>query len=364
MSIEGYAWALETPKKPLVRVSRTWGEPRKGFALLEVLGCGVCHTDLGFADGDVAPRAPLPLVLGHEVAGRVVSVGPFVPPTLVGRRVLAPAVSPCGHCSACAAGRPTACPHGRMPGNDGDGGFATHVEVPAADLVPLESEAGTGPLGHARLEAWEIAPIADAGTTAWQAIVRARLAAGELAIFVGAGGVGGFGVQLARSIGAHVIAVDVSHARLSSLDGFADALVDVKGLDSRGAREAVRAVVKAHGWSKQTVRVFETSGTVPGQETAFELVGRGGSLSIVGYTRERASVRLSNLMALDAEVFGNWGCDPALYADVIARVLEGRVAVRPFVEKRSMTDANEVLADVRAHAVSKRVVLVPDGAGG
>jgi 6-hydroxycyclohex-1-ene-1-carbonyl-CoA dehydrogenase len=251
-----------------------------------------------------------------------------------------------------------------MPGNDGDGAFATHVEVPAGDLVALEAAPGKGPLGEAGLDAWEIAPIADAGTTAWQAIVRSGLREGEVAIFVGAGGVGGFGVQLARSVGARTVAVDVSEERLGALDAFSDAVVPVKGLDARASREAVRAVVKARGWRGATVRVFETSGTVAGQETAFELLDRGGSLSIVGFTRDKAAVRLSNVMALDAELFGNWGCDPALYGGVVERVLAGRVKVRPFVEKRPLAAANEVLDAVRSHAVSRRVVLVSEPAGG
>ncbi len=358
MLIEGYAWALEAPRRPLVRVARTWGEPRAGFALLEVLGCGVCHTDLGYADGDVAPRAALPLVLGHEIAGRVLCVGAGASPALTGRRVLAPAVSPCGTCKACGRGRPTACVNGRMPGNDGDGGFATHVEVPAADLVALEAAPGRGPLGEAGLDAWQIAPLADAATTAWQAILRAGLREGEVAVFVGAGGVGGFGVQLARSLGAHSVAVDVSRERLAALEGFADAVVDVRGLDARASREAVRGVLKERGWGGALVRVFETSGTVPGQQLAFELVDRGGSLSVVGFTRDKATLRLSNVMALDAEIYGNWGCDPALYAGVVARVLSGRVAVRPFVERRSLAERQR---GARRGAVPRREP--PRGAG-
>jgi 6-hydroxycyclohex-1-ene-1-carbonyl-CoA dehydrogenase len=248
-----------------------------------------------------------------------------------------------------------------MPGNDGDGGFATHVELPAGDLVELDPPGvqSDEPLGDARLAPWEIAPLADAGTTAYQAIVRARLAEGEVAVFVGAGGVGGFGVQLARSVGARTIAVDVSRERLGTLEGFTDAIVDARGLSARATRDAVRSVIRERGWGGALTRVFETSGTAAGQEAAFEMVDRGGSLSIVGFTRDKVTLRLSNLMALDAEVYGNWGCDPALYAEVVRRVLDGRVKVRPFVERRALADVNEVLSAVRAHAVSRRVVLCP-----
>ncbi len=360
MTVRGYAWVLEAPKTPLVRVDRTWGDPPDGAVLLEVLGCGVCHTDLGFADGDVAPRAPLPLVLGHEVVGRVLAMGAGVRGDLAGKRVLAPAVSPCGVCRACKSGRATACPKGLMPGNDADGGFASHVVVPGRDVVALDDAPGlSGPIGAAGLEAWEIAPVADAATTAYQAVVRAGLAAGDVAVFVGAGGVGGFGAQIAHALGAKVVAIDVSPARLEALGDAVDERIDARGQTSKDLRNVIRARRKAWGATDAPLRVFETSGTTAGQETAFDLLDRGGSLSVVGYTRDKVSVRLSNVMALDAEIFGNWGCAPELYAGVVDLVLSGKVAVRSFVERRPMDDVNAVLDAVRAHAMSKRAVLVP-----
>jgi 6-hydroxycyclohex-1-ene-1-carbonyl-CoA dehydrogenase len=360
MTVRGYAWVLEAPKQALVRADRAWGEPPAGAVLLEVLGCGVCHTDLGFADGDVAPRAPLPLVLGHEIVGRVLAVGEGARGDLVGKRVLAPAVSPCGVCRACRGGRATACAKGLMPGNDADGGFASHVLVPGRDVVPLDDAPGAeGPIGSAGLEAWEIAPVADAATTAYQAVVRAGLREGDVAVFVGAGGVGGFGAQIAHALGAKVLAIDVSAARLEALGAAADERIDARGQTSKAIRDVLRARRKAWGATDAPVRVFETSGTAAGQETAFDLLDRGGSLSVVGYTRDKVALRLSNVMALDAEIFGNWGCAPELYAGVIDLVLSGRVAVRPFVERRAMDEVNDVLGAVRAHATSKRAVLVP-----
>lgn len=366
MSVQGYVWALESAKHPLVRREKIWQQPERGYALLEVLGCGVCHTDLGFADGEVSPKAPFPLVLGHEIVGRVVLLGPDAPERLLGKRVLVPAVSPCGRCGKCLRGRPTACPRGRMPGNDGDGGFASHVVVPAGDLVPLDPPGGAaeGPIGTVGLEPWELAPLADAATTAWQAIVRAGLKKDEVAVFVGAGGVGGFGAQLATVRGAKVIALDVSAQRLDALKSFVDATVDVRDRDPRAVRETVRSLVTKLAGSEATVRVFETSGTAAGQQLAFELLERGGSLSVVGYTREKITLRLSNVMALDAEIYGNWGCDPALYSEVLAYAMEGKIHVRPFVERRSLEDANRTLDEMRAHALTKRVVLVPPTGGG
>ena len=96
MQIAGHAWVLVAPKAALVRRERLWTEVPDGFALLEVLGCGVCHTDLGFADGEVAHKQELPLVPGHEGVGRVLAAGAGGAQRPLGKRILAPAVSPCG----------------------------------------------------------------------------------------------------------------------------------------------------------------------------------------------------------------------------------------------------------------------------
>jgi len=249
-----------------------------------------------------------------------------------------------------------------MPGNDGDGGFATHCTVPVRDLLALDpaGSAGTGLLGSAELEAWEIAPIADAGTTAYQAMDRCGLKKGDVAVYVGVGGVGGFGVQLSGAVGAHVVAIDADARRLAAYEDQAELTIDASGLEPREVRKKVRAFIKEQGLRDSPVRVFETSGNPAGQALAFQLVERGGSLCVVGFTPEKIPIRFSNIMALDADVYGNWGCDPALYPQVIEPVLDGRVRVRPFVEKRSLDDVNEVLAQMRDHSLTKRAVLVSD----
>ena len=71
-------------------------------------------------------------------------------------------------------------------------------------------------------------------------------------------------------------------------------------------------------------------------------------------------LRLSNLMAFDATAQGNWGCLPKHYPAVIDLCLAGRVAVEPFIERRPMSSVNETFADLQAHRVMRRVVLIPE----
>ncbi|HKI85344.1 MAG TPA: alcohol dehydrogenase catalytic domain-containing protein, partial [Thermoanaerobaculia bacterium] len=204
--METSAYFLDSPGAPLQHRSTSLATPGRNEVVVEVQACGLCHTDLSFADGSVAPRHDLPLVLGHEITGRVVEAGEGYA-DWIGRPVLVPAVLPCGECDFCRAGRGNACPNQKMPGNDLDGGFARHLVVPGGALISLED----APEGFA-LD--DLAVVADAVSTAYQAVVRSGLEEGDQAIVVGAGGVGGFVVQIARALGARVAACDVDAGRL------------------------------------------------------------------------------------------------------------------------------------------------------
>jgi 6-hydroxycyclohex-1-ene-1-carbonyl-CoA dehydrogenase len=331
--------------------------PTDHEVVVEVAGCGLCHTDIGFAYGGVPTRKPLPLVLGHEISGRVVAAGDAAS-AWIGRSVVVPAVIPCGDCDACNAGRPTICRKQFMPGNDGDGGFATHVVVPSRGLCPVPD---TLPAGTT-LETLSV--VADAVTTPYEAIRRASLGEGDLAIFVGAGGVGGFGVQIAAALGATVIAIDVDPGRLELMSNHGAALtMNAREMNPKELKNAVRAHAKSTGKGRTGWKIFETSGTTAGQQTAFGLLDFGAELAIVGFTPEKVDVRLSNLMAFDAVARGNWGCDPANYPGALDLVLAGKVAVAPFVEVHSLSDLPEVFEAAHHHKTRLRPVLVPHRIG-
>jgi 6-hydroxycyclohex-1-ene-1-carbonyl-CoA dehydrogenase len=352
------AWLLRAPGRPMELEERE-ERPGPGEVLVRVAGCGVCHTDLGFFHGEVPTRHPLPLALGHEVSGTVVAAGVGAE-HWEGRDVVVPAVLPCGSCAACQAGRGSICERQVFPGSDLHGGFASHLRVPAAGLCPVPDlqDRRLNPRG---LDLATLSVIADAVATPYQAVLRSGLAAGELAVFVGVGGVGGFGVQLAAAKGAHVVAIDLSQERLDLLRRHgAELALRADLAEARELRQSVRAFAKQRGVPSWGVRVFETSGTAAGQATAFGLLGPGGYLSIVGFTPASVSLRLSNLMAFDATLQGNWGCLPEHYPAALDLALAGHIELAPFVEKRPLPSINDTFADLHAHRVSSRVVLIPE----
>jgi 6-hydroxycyclohex-1-ene-1-carbonyl-CoA dehydrogenase len=353
-SIHGaYGFQLTEPGQPLSRVDLPALEPATNGVVVAVVGCGVCHTDVGFAVDGVPTRRPLPLVLGHEISGRVVAAGDDAG-EWVGRAVIVPAVIPCGACRACRADRPTICRHQFMPGNHGHGGFATHVSIPANGLCPVPDELPEG------LSLETLSVIADAVTTPLEAIRRAALSPADVAVFVGVGGVGGFGVQLAAAFGAAVVAIDIDPQRLELAAAHgAELALDSSAIDLKELKTTIRSFVRSSDRGGIGLKIFETSGTPPGQQTAFGLLDPGAHLAVVGYTPRRIELRLSNLMAFDATAQGNWGSAPERYPEALALVLEGKVALAPYVEFHPLDEAPGVLQEVAEHRIRRRAVLVP-----
>jgi 6-hydroxycyclohex-1-ene-1-carbonyl-CoA dehydrogenase len=88
-------------------------------------------------------------------------------------------------------------------------------------------------------------------------------------------------------------------------------------------------------------------------------MGFGSTVGMIGYTLDKVEVRLSNLMAFDAGMFGIWGCDPVLYPEALNWLAEGRIQVKPYVEKHPLSEINQVLEDAHHGKLAKRAVLVP-----
>jgi 6-hydroxycyclohex-1-ene-1-carbonyl-CoA dehydrogenase len=343
---------MKAPKEPLVPVERTVESLSPGEVLVRVAGCGLCHTDIGFYGGGVRTNHPLPLTLGHEVSGTVESAGRGAE-AWEGKAVVVPAILPCGECRSCRRGRYALCPSQIFPGNDVHGGFASHLVVPARYLCEV------GRALHASLPLLSV--VADAVSTPYEAIRRSGLEQGDIAIFVGVGGVGGFGVQIAAALGAHVIAIDpVETRRRLAIEHGAALALDPSAEDAKAIRKGIRDHAKEHKRPAEEWKVFETSGTAAGQGLAFALLGRGAHLGVVGFTPEKVTVLLSRLMALDARAEGNWGCAPAHYPELLRLIGEGEIVIEPFVVQRPLSEINSVFQDMLEHRLEKRAILVPD----
>ena len=345
------SWKMTEPKGEFQLSESPIPELSENEVLVKVAGCGVCHTDLSFWHYGVKTKHELPLTLGHEISGTVVAGNN----EWLNKNVIIPAVLPCGECELCKKGRGNICQKQLMPGNDFDGGFASHIKVPSKYLCPVPDKV---------LEKYslaQLAVIADAVTTPYQVIRKAELEEGDFAIVIGAGGIGIYGVLLSKILGAKVLAIDINDSKLNIAEqNGADATFNIKELDIKSTKSKVREIAKELGVSPYRWKIFEMSGTKAGQELGYALLGFASTLSIVGFTMDKLEVRLSNLMAFDAKVIGTWGCKPELYPEVVDLIAKDKLKIDQFVETFPLSKINEVFNNTLKHKYNKRSVLIPD----
>lgn len=322
-----------------------------GEVLVKVAGCGVCHTDLSFWHYGVHTKHELPLTLGHEISGTVVGGDQ----NWLHKKVIVPAVLPCGECELCKRGRSNICRNQLMPGNDFHGGFASHVIVPSKYLCEVPESV------LANFELSQLAVIADAVSTPYQVIDKSELETGDLAIMIGVGGVGIFGALLAKINGAKVIALDVREERLKmAKENGIDNVINIESLEPKIIKEKIKAMARELGAPAHSWKIYEFSGTKQGQELAFNLITYASTLSIVGFTLEKLEIRLSNLMAFDAKLIGTWGCRAELYPGLLRLLESNQLNISPFIQTLPMSNINEVFKNTLQHKYQKRTVLVPD----
>ncbi len=325
----------------------------RGDVLVEVAGCGVCHTDLGYFYDGVPTVSKPPLTLGHEISGTVIAGDE----AWIGKEVIIPAVMPCRQCILCKTGRGNRCLNQKMPGNSIGvyGGFSSHIPVPSIDLCEVKHR-GDIPLSH-------LAVIADAATTPYQAAKRGDLQPGDNVVVIGiTGGVGQYMGQLASALGAKtVIGIARNKEKLERALKFgADFVIDSTDKDAQAVSKEFKAICKENGLPNTGWKIFEVTGTKPGQEIGLTLLGFVGKLIIVGFGLAKIEYSISRLMAFDAEIIGTWGCLPEYYPIVLDMVLKGKINIEEFVETRPMSTIAETFAEAHKVPPMKRIVLIPD----
>jgi propanol-preferring alcohol dehydrogenase len=176
----------------------------KRDVLVRVRAAGICHSDAHYRSG-LSPVKPLPMTLGHEIAGVIEQVGAEISQSKVGARVCLHYNITCGNCYYCASGNEQFCPSCLMLGHHANGGYAEFVVVPERNAIPLPDE----------IPFEQGATLMCASATSFHALRKSRLKAGERVAVFGVGGLGMSAIQLARAFGAmEVYAVDINEEKL------------------------------------------------------------------------------------------------------------------------------------------------------
>lgn len=317
-------------------------KPDAHEVLIEVEACGVCHSDLHVADGDwpqIASITKRPLILGHEVAGRVVEKGSSVHQLEIGDRVGVPWVHwTCGECAFCCEGNENLCVKQTITGVTVDGGYAEYVKAPATHALKI-------PDG---LSSTDAAPLFCAGVTVYRALKHANIESGQRLAVFGVGGLGHLAVQIGRGMGASVIAVDISDEKLTQ----------AKALGASATlNPCVVNVVKEIRRAGGAHVALVTSAAKPAYDTAFPCVRPTGMLLVVGLPSE--SLCFSPILMAASEV--RIHASSVGTREDLRRVLE-MAAVRTLhcqVTTRPLSQANDALAELREGLARGRIVLTP-----
>jgi len=327
------AMLLEAPGRALVAASVPPPEPGRRQLLLKVLACGVCRTDLHVVDGEL-PRPKLPLVLGHEIVGEVVSRGPEAEHFAVGAHVGVPWLGwTCGECRYCRTGRENLCDRARFTGYDLDGGYAEYAVADERYCFALPE--GLGPA--------EAAPLLCAGLIGYRSLLAAGDRAERLGIY-------GFGAA------AHIVA-QVARAQSRSVFAFTRPGDAETG---RFARELGAAWV---GSSDElppepldAAIIFAPVG--PLVPAALKAVGPGGTVVCAG-------IHMSDIPAFPYDLL--WGERVVRSVANLTRrdgeeflALAPQIPVRTVVEPFPLSRAGEALQRLRAGKVRGAAVLLPE----
>ena len=286
-------------------------KPGPNEVLVRVHACALNHLDLWVRQGLNGVTFPLPLVPGSDIAGEVAGVGELATRVRPGDKVvLAPGVS-CGQCAACAAGKDNECRKYTLLGYGRNGGCAEYVVAPEVNVLPM-------PEG---LSFEEAAAVPLVFLTAWHMLVaRARLQPGEEVLILGAGsGVGSAAIQIAKLMGARVIATAGSSAKLDKARELgADELIN-------HAQQKISDEVRRLTGKRGVDVVFEHVGTATWEQSILSLAIGGRLVTCGATTGFAAQLDLRYLFARQLSLLGSYMGSRAELYTVLKLVGEKRL---------------------------------------
>ena len=336
MELGGFGEALRLVQRPVP-------VPGPGEVRVRIEACGVCGSDIFLQRGGFG--RPLPIVPGHEAAGRVDELGAGVTGLEPGQQVALAYIVNHGGAPAARDGRVNAGIGVERMGVDVDGAFAEYVVRPASSLVPVPRE----------LDPAVLAVLTDAVGTPYHALARVgKVQPGEVVLVLGIGGIGSNAVQVARHLGATVIAATRNPEKLALAGRLGAHTLIRSGPD---LAERVREATDGQGPDV----IVQCADSEVLDRLALDMLRPGGRVIYVGVSVEPFSLRSSDIIWREATLLGSRGFTGEDIADVVDLYLAGAIVADHLVEtRRPLAEANEALDDLRAGRVLRSVLLPGD----
>lgn len=334
------AAVLHEFKQPLAIERTSDPKPADGEILVQVEACGVCHSDLHIADGDWPQFAPIvkkPLILGHEVVGRVVERGTSVTGLQIGDRIGAPWIYwTCGECEPCSEGNENLCTRQSITGVSVDGGFAELFRARASHVLRIPE----------RLSSIEAAPLFCAGVTVYRALKHADILPRQRLAVFGVGGLGHMAVQIGRELGAEVTAIDLCEQKLELAKSLgASAAINARTTD---AGKQLRKQAGVHV-------ALVTSAAKSAYDAAFQSLRPGGTLLVVGLPAENICFPPIMMASREIRIRASAVGTREDINEVLTLAEKGKIHC--LVSTRELDQANETLQELRAGVVPGRLVF-------
>ncbi len=313
-------------------------------ALVRVKAAGICHSDAHYRAG-VSRVAPLPMTLGHEVAGIVEQTGANARGLHIGQRVCLHYMATCGQCAYCHRGTEQFCASGQMIGKHRDGGYAEFIRIPARSVFALPDEI---PFEHGAI-------MMCSSATSFHALRKARLQAGESVAVFGAGGLGLSAIQLAQAMGAlQVFAVDINARKLELAQQFGAIPVDARAADPV-------AHIMRHTSGRGVDVALELIGLPLTMRQAVLSLAIGGRAALAGITQQGFEVApYHELINKEAEIIGVSDHLAQEIPLLLEYARQGRLKLGPIVTRTVPLDAgaiNATLDELERYGGAGRVVI-------
>ena len=338
------AAVLEQFHKPLQLKEVSIPSPGPGEVLVKVMASGLCGSDLHIQEGKVR-SVPLPHIPGHEMAGVVEAMGEGCERVRSGERVVSAIDITCGKCRYCLTKRPNLCSRLQRIGFERNGSHAEYMVVPEGNLYPI-----------GQTISWEkAAVIPDAVSCMLHAVKdQADCHVGDRVCFLGVGGLGLQGVQIARHLGAAVYCTSRQDRKLEIAEAFgAHHCVNTQKTDLR------REIERLTGGELCDV-VFDNIGIESSVQAALDIVRPGGRVIIVGYVDAAFRADYQDMMMHEKEIVGIRASTPDNLKEAISLVEQG--VVDPYVfDVRPLCEINEAMDRLRRGGSLGRTVLLPQG---
>ena len=327
---------ISKPRGDWELVERDIPEPGAGEVRIKVEACGVCHSDMFVKDG-LWPGLQYPRIPGHEIAGRIDSLGAGVSEWKIGQRVgVGWHGGHCFKCENCRRGDFILCRSAKVTGISHDGGYAEYMVSPAAAVAAMPEE----------LPADEAAPLLCAGITVFNSLRNAGARAGDLVAVQGVGGLGHLGIQCAQRMGFATAAL----ARGKDKEALATKLGAKYYIDS--ASDSPAEALQKLGGARLILA------TAPEAKSMSALVGGlapGGKLLIVGAALEPLAISALDLIGARRSIQG-WPAGTAMDSEDTLR-FSALTGVRPMIEKFPLAKVAEAYERMHSGKARFRAVL-------